>query len=965
MAFDKKKTPAESAANEAETTDQTATAVAAQTADEPSVTEVGSEEAASAGTPEETGFGADFGTAEGGASENGNGGDQGDDDENKQFLSEEGEAYETIQTDFGLVIQKPIIDEMSKSYLDYAMSVIVSRALPDVRDGLKPVHRRILFAMSGLGLRWNTSYKKSARIVGEVLGKYHPHGDTAVYDAMVRLAQDFSMRYPLVDGQGNFGSIDGDSPAAMRYTEARLAKITEEMLGDIDKNTVDFVDTFDGSQQEPSVLPAKLPNLLLMGAEGIAVGMATKIPPHNLREVADAVITTIKKGKAEPVPVPEPAAGTEPLDPQDERPETLAGDFTSDITVEDLLEHIQGPDFPTGGYIYDWNAIKDAYATGRGRITMRAKAEIIQEGRGNVIEITELPYQVNKAKLIAKIADLVRNKKLDGISNIRDDSDRQGLSVVVELKRGSRPKSVLNNLFKYTELQSNFSMNMVALNSEGIPQLMNVRRVIMEYIRHRQLVTVRRFQHELKGLRERAHILEGLLIALANLDDVIATIRQSPDSDVARTRLMERFKLTEIQATAILDMQLRRLAALERQKIEDEYKQIKARIDEILDILTHPAKILAVIVSETKELSKQYGDDRRTTLMRGRVGEFNEEDLIPNEPTVVTYTQSGYIKRLNPDAYRVQRRGGRGVSGMKTKEDDPIREILACKTHDTLLLFTNTGRVFSSKVYELPEGSRQSKGSALVNVINLEDEETIQNILVIPKGLDVQNNYILFATREGRVKKTAVSEFENIRSNGIIAIVLKNEDAVVFTKLTSGQDDVLLVTHSGKSIRFQEEEVKISARDTQGVQGIKLKKGDFVVGGQAFSRNPEKPEDGRRRFFRQLLIVTERGMGKRTDLDEYPVQKRAGMGVKVSEVTSRTGDVSAALLVTHEHEDLMLTTQEAQVIKLPLRNIPVLKRPTQGVILMRMPKNDRVVAAAVTKRDWDEEEAEEAATDET
>ncbi len=878
-------------------------------------------------------------------------------DENKEFLSEEGEAYETIKTDFGLVIQKPIVDEMSKSYLDYAMSVIVSRALPDVRDGLKPVHRRILYAMSGLGLRYNTAYKKSARIVGEVLGKYHPHGDTAVYDAMVRLAQDFSMRYMLVDGQGNFGSIDGDSPAAMRYTEARLARITEEMLADLDKNTVEFVDTFDGSQQEPSVLPARLPNLLLMGAEGIAVGMATKIPPHNLREVSAAIVATIKKGRAEKL-TPDTPEGQEPLDPQDAVAQDLAGTFTSDISVDEILEHIQGPDFPTGGYIYDWNAIKDAYATGRGRITMRAKAEIIQEGRGTIIEITELPYQVNKAKLIAKIADLVRNKKLDGISNVRDDSDRQGLSVVVELKRGSRPKSVLNNLFKHTELQSNFSMNMVALNSEGIPQLMNVRKVLMEYIHHRQLVTVRRFQHELKGLRERAHILEGLLIALANLDDVIETIRKSPDSDVARTRLMERFKLSEIQATAILDMQLRRLAALERQKIEDEYKQIKTRIDEILDILMHPSKILDVIVTELKELTKQYGDDRRTTLVKGRVGEFNEEDLIPNEPNIVTYTQGGYIKRMSPDAYRVQRRGGRGVSGMKTKEDDPIQEILACKTHDTLLLFTNTGRVFATKVYELPEGSRQSKGSALVNVINLDSEEQIQNILVIPKGLDVKNNYILFATSEGRVKKTAVSEFENIRSNGIIAIVLKGDDRVVFTKLTSGKDDVLLVTHSGKSVRFEEEEVKISARDTQGVQGIKLKKGDIVVGGQAFSREPEKPEDGRRRFFRQLLVITANGMGKRTELTEYPTQKRAGMGVKVSEITTRTGQVSAALLVTQEHEDLILTTQEAQVIKLPLRNIPTLKRPTQGVILMRMPKNDHIVAAAVTKRDWDEDEDE-------
>lgn len=881
-----------------------------------------------------------------------------------QFLNEEGDSYDTVQTDYGLVIQKPIVDEMSKSYVDYAMSVIVSRALPDVRDGLKPVHRRILFAMQGLGLRWNSSYKKSARIVGEVLGKYHPHGDSAVYDAMVRLAQDFSMRYPLVDGQGNFGSIDGDSPAAMRYTEARMARISEEMLADLDKNTVNFVDTFDGSQQEPSVLPAKLPNLLLMGAEGIAVGMATKIPPHNLTEIAAAINATIDQGSATLMELEtdqnaDQQKDAEPVDPQNVPAKQLAGEFDSSITIDEIMDHIKGPDFPTGGYIYDWNAIKEAYATGRGRITMRAKAEIKEEGRGHYIEINELPYQVNKAKLISKIAQLVRNKKLDGISNIRDDSDRMGLSVVVELKRGSRPKSVLNNLFKHTDLQTNFSMNMVALNSDGTPQLMNVRKVIMEYIHHRQLVTVRRFQHELKGLRERAHILEGLLKALANLDDVIETIRQSPDSDQAKERLIKRFDLSEIQATAILDMQLRRLAALERQKIEDEYKQIKARIDEVVDILTHPKKILQVIQDELNELVEKFGDERRSQLIRGKVGEFNEEDLVPNEPTIITYTQGGYIKRMDPSTYRSQRRGGKGVIGMKTKQDDPIQEIIACKTHDELLLFTNTGRVFSTRVFELPEGSRQSKGTALVNIINLESEESIQNMLVIPKNLDTKNNYILFATREGRVKKTALEEYANIRSNGIIAIVLKGDDKVVFTKLTGGGDDVLLVTHEGKSIRFQEEDVKSSSRDTQGVMGIKLKKNDYVVGGQAFQREAPEPEDKRRRYFRQLLIVTERGMGKRTNLDEYPTQKRGGMGVKVSDVTKRTGNISSALLVTHEHEDLILTTQAAQVIKLPLRNIPELKRPTQGVILMRMPKSDSIRAAAVTKRDWDEEEAEQ------
>lgn len=867
------------------------------------------------------------------------------------FTNEEGEKYELVKTDYGTVMKKPIVDEMRKSYLDYAMSVIVSRALPDVRDGLKPVHRRILFAMHENGIRWNTAYKKSARIVGEVLGKYHPHGDSAVYDALVRLAQDFSMRYPLVDGQGNFGSIDGDSPAAMRYTEARMAKITEEILADIDKNTVDFTDNFDGSQQEPTVMPARLPNLLLMGAEGIAVGMATKIPPHNIKEVVNAVVAVIDKGEAKLLQE-HPAD----IDLQTAEPEILAGKFESEAGIDDILEHIQGPDFPTGAYIYDWSAIKEAYATGRGRVTMRAKAEIVEKGKGHQILITEIPYQVNKAKLIVKIANLVKNKKIDGISDIRDESDRIGLTIAIDIKRGARPKSVLNNLFKYTELQSNFSMNMVALNSEGTPQLMNVRQILMEFIRHRQLVTVRRLQFELAGLRERAHILEGLLKALDILDEVIATIRSSADTDTAKQNLMEKYGFSDKQAVAILDMQLRRLAALERQKLEDEFKVIKARIDEILDVLTHPSKILAIIKSESLQLLEIHGDERRTVLVKGRVGEINEEDLVPNESTIITYTESGYIKRLNPETYRTQRRGGKGVVGMKTKEEDPIKEILSAMTHDTLLMFTNTGRVFSARVYEIPEASRQAKGTALVNIVNLNSDEYIQNMLILPANSKDQKGFVLFATREGRVKKTPLPDYQNIRSNGIIAITLKQGDEVVFTRLTDGSDHVMLVTHEGKSIRFDEEEVKESGRDTQGVIGIKLKKEDYVVGGQAFPAEPTRPEDKRRRYYWQLFVITERGMGKRTELGEYPVQKRGGQGVKVSAIGSKTGNIASALIVTHEHEDVILTTQEAQVIKLPLKNVPVLKRPTQGVILMRMPANDKIVAAAVTKQEDGAEE---------
>lgn len=853
------------------------------------------------------------------------------------FRNEQGEAYETEQTPHGLIIKKPIVDEMRKSYLDYAMSVIVARALPDVRDGLKPVHRRILFAMSEMGIRWNTAYKKSARIVGEVLGKYHPHGDSAVYDALVRLAQDFAMRYPLVDGQGNFGSIDGDSPAAMRYTEARMGKISEELLADLSENTVPFTDNFDGSQREPAVLPARLPNLLLMGAEGIAVGMATKIPPHNIREVTSAILAMVEKGSAQRT-IDGEALVQKAEDPVLAPAEALAGEFSSEADLDLLLEHIKGPDFPTAGTIYDAVTIRDVYATGRGSITMRAKAEIVENKSSHQIVITELPYQVNKAKLVMKIASLVRAKKIEGITGLRDESDRQGLSVVVDLKRGTRPKAILNQLYKHTELQSNFPVNMVALTADGTPQLFTLRGILTSWLKHRQLVTVRRLQQEVVALRDRAHILEGLRIALANLDEVIKTIRQAPDVDTARSRLMERFALSERQASAILDMQLRRLAALERQKIEDEYQAIQKRLGELSDILLHPAKIVGVITKEITELATTYGDDRRTKVVKGRVGEFSEEDLIPLEPAIVTFTESGYIKRLKAEAYRTQQRGGKGVQGMTTKEDDPIKEIISCTTHDTLLLFTNTGRVFTTRVYELPEGQRQAKGTALVNVVNLNDDEKVQTILCLPVGNVNPEANIVFATTQGKVKRTPLSEFNNVRSNGIIAIVLKDGDRVVYTELTSGKDDLLLVTHEGKCIRFGEDEVKLSHRDTQGVTGINLKANDYVVGGELI-RVGEKPE---------LLIITEKGLGKRTKVDEYPSQKRAGQGVKVSEITAKTGPVAAALVVNKQHSDVIISTKEAQVIKLPLKNVPILKRPTQGVILMRLPKGDQVVASTVT-----------------
>ncbi len=856
-----------------------------------------------------------------------------------------------VDTKYGKVKPINIVGEMQRSYLDYAMSVIVARALPDVRDGLKPVHRRILYAMKDMGITHSASYKKSARIVGEVLGKYHPHGDSAVYDALVRLAQDFSMRYPLVDGQGNFGSIDGDSPAAMRYTEARLSSLTQELLADIDKKTVNFIDNFDGSQQEPTVLPANLPNLLLMGSEGIAVGMATKIPPHNLSEVVEAVKKLVKKGASPRETTPEELlkqnSNIALIDPH-----SLIGKFNSTATIDDLLEHIQGPDFPTAGIMYDWNAIKEVYFTGKGRVVVRGKADIEEDTGGRMrITITQLPYQVNKAKLVAKIADLVKNKKIIGISDLRDESDRKGMSVV------ARPKAILNNLYDLTELQSTFPANMVALNSDGTPQLMNLKTILVEYVRHRQLVVARRSQFELLAAQDRAHILEGLLIALNNLDDVIETIRRSPDADVARQRLMTKFKLSEKQAVAILDMQLRRLAALERKKIEDEYAAIKSRIDYLTGLLQDPQKMLDVIIEEIDTLTQKYSDERRTRLVKGKIGEFSEEDLVPSEDMVITLTQSGYIKRQPPSTYRSQHRGGVGVTGMTTKEDDAVRYILTANTHDHLLVFTNKGKVFKLKVHELPSGSRQAKGQAIINLINIEQDERIQSIIPVSSKLEeIKDKFITLATKQGIVKKTAVQQFQNIRTTGIIAIILNDGDELVWGDITSGQRDVLLITHQGKSIRFPEAQIKSTARDTKGVKGISLSASDFVVAVEAIEPKVNRPEDKRFKFFRDLLVITEKGMGKRTPFEEYPNQNRAGQGVKVMNITPKTGNLAAAFAVDQSIDEIFITTRLAQIIKLPLKNIPELKRPTQGVILMRFAKSgDGVVAATAVSKSSDEE----------
>lgn len=853
-------------------------------------------------------------------------------------------------TAYGKIKHVNIIDEMQKSYLDYAMSVIVSRALPDVRDGLKPVHRRILFAMREMGIRWNTPYKKSARIVGEVLGKYHPHGDSSVYEALVRLAQDFSMRYQLVDGQGNFGSVDGDSAAAMRYTEARMSKIAEELLADLEKNTVSTVDNFDGSLQEPSVLPAKLPNLLLMGSEGIAVGMATKIPPHNLTEVSQAILRLIEMGSSNPVV----SDNSQPVNIETGEARRISGFFDSTATVDDIMQFVSGPDFPTGGTIYDFKEIKEAYATGRGRILIRGTATISENKSGKFqIIVTDLPYQVNKSKLVAKIAQLARDKKLVGISDMRDESDREGMRIAIDLKKDARPKSVLNALYKLTELQTTFPMNMVALNEEGTPSLMNIKTVLVEYVRHRQVVIVRRAQFDLKLARDRAHILEGLLIALDHLDEVIKTIRSSADSEVAKIALMEKFSLSQLQAVAILDMQLRKLAALERKKIEDEYHQLQITIKSLLVLLGNPGKILDVIKGELQEIINTYGDQRKTKLHKGKLGEITEEDLISNEETIVTITQTGYIKRLNPGAYRSQHRGGKGVTGMTTKDEDAIAQLFTCSTHDALLLFTNKGRVFKFKVYDLPESSRTAKGQAIVNLVNLTQDETIQAILTFNEK-NPTGKYVALATKKGLVKKTALKEYENIRTNGIIAIILKDGDELVFGRITTGEDHMLLVTMEGKSIRFHEKEIKSSARDTQGVRAVNLKDSDYVVGAESFPPKLSEPEDKRRKVFRHLLVVTQNGMGKRTEMSEYPLQKRAGMGVKVSELSTKTGMVSCAKIVDETNDELVITSKDAQVIKLPLKNIPVLKRPTQGVILMRLEKNDKITACATTKKTSDE-----------
>jgi len=856
--------------------------------------------------------------------------------------------------EIGKIQLTEITTELSKSYLDYAMSVIVARALPDIRDGLKPVHRRILFAMHGMGLSSSGGFTKSAKVVGEVLGKLHPHGDTAVYDAMARLAQDFSMRYPLVTGQGNFGSIDGDPPAAMRYTEVKLSKFSPFMLADIEKDTVDFTDNFDATLKEPIYLPSLLPNLLLMGSEGIAVGMATKIPPHNLGEVIDAVLLTISKGKTIVNKEEQGlhtdfvikkisliAAGEEKsLTEKEISPNNLS--FESEVDVEELIKVVPGPDFPSGGVIYDADSLKEVYATGRGKIVVRGVAEITEGAKGKQqIIISEIPFQVNKAQLVSDIADLVKDKKVIGISDLRDESDKDGMRIAIDLKRDARPKAVLNNLFKRTRLQSSFPANFVAL-IEGTPYTVNLKQILTEYVKHRQKVVIRRTIFELTAAKRRAHILEGLKIALDNLDAVIKTIRASRTQEEAKENLIKKFGLSEIQAIAILDMQLRRLAALEREKIEKEYAEIKKLIDELTSILKNPEKTLQIIGKEITELKEKLADPRKTKICKQKIGEFSEEDLVAKEDVLVTITKTGYVKRVPRATFKSQRRGGKGTIGMSMKEEDEIEHIASATTHDTILFFTDRGKVFGTKTWEIPESSRQSKGQAIVNLINIEQGEMIRAIL--PVGEDSAKHFVM-ATRNGVVKKTAVAEFKNMRASGIIAIRLDKDDSLVSVQSTSGEDHILLVTKEGKSIRFPEANVRPMGRATSGMRGIKLEPTDKVIGMDVFWGKTREVKDKRRKVFRDILTITEHGIGKRTPVHLFPVQKRAGKGVKAGVVNPKTGDIAAMTVVTQDFDQIILTSTQGQVIKLPIKNIPQMGRATQGVIMMRFTKGADTVAA--------------------
>lgn len=807
--------------------------------------------------------------------------------------------------DIGSIQQVDIDAQMRTAYLDYAMSVIVARALPDARDGLKPVHRRILYAMQDMGIRANSSYKKSARIVGEVLGKYHPHGDAAVYETMARMAQDFSMRYLLVDGQGNFGSVDGDAPAAMRYTEARLHRMAEELLADIEKDTVDFGPNFDDSLEEPLVLPARIPNLLMNGAAGIAVGMATNIPPHNLRELADAISYLI------------------------ENYETI-----EEISLEELMKRVPGPDFPTGGIIVGREGIESAYGTGRGRLVVRGVAHIEESGKSgrHEIIITEIPYQVNKASLIERIAELVREGRLDQISDLRDESDQRGMSIVIELKRGAQPRKVLNQLYKYTALQSTFGVQMLAL-VDGEPRMLPLKRALQIFIEHRQTVIVRRSNFELAKARARQHILDGYLIALANLDAVIKTIRESQDADVAKSNLMRRFKLSELQAQAILDLQLRRLAALERQKIEEEHRQVADLIASLEDLLAHPKKILALIQTDLRELAEKYGDDRRTRIAADASEDLREEDLVQDEAVLISLTERGYVKRVAASAFRSQSRGGRGVMGHTTKDEDEVVMLIPARSLDSMLFFSDRGKVYSEKVYQIPDADRSAKGIPLVNVLSLGADERVTAAIAVSDF--AAHGFCVLATTRGKVKRVNMEEFASVRPSGLIAMTLEEGDYLAWARPTSGKDEVIFVTQKGQALRFSEEKVRPMGRQAAGVQGIRLTDGDSVT-----SMDVVDAEGA-------LLVVTTGGFGKQTPLKEYSPKGRATQGIATidQKALEEIGRIAAARVVRKD-DDLTIITANGVALRLKVKDIKQSGRATRGVHLIKPQENDFVASVA-------------------
>lgn len=825
---------------------------------------------------------------------------------------------EVINADHSRLVETRTVENvMEDSYLRYSMSVIVSRALPDVRDGLKPVHRRILYSMNNEGLRSSSRHRKSANVVGSVMGKYHPHGDSSIYDAMVRMAQPWSMRYMLINGQGNFGSMDGDPPAAMRYTEAKMAKVADEILADIDKDTVEFAENYDGTTTEPRVLPAKLPNLLLNGQLGIAVGMATNIPPHNLTELMDATITQIKK---------------------------------PDATLDDLLEHIKGPDFPTGGTIYGRESIRTAYATGRGGVVVRGAAEVVEGSKGrSQIVITEIPFAVNKEGLVVKIADLVNDKKITGVRDIRDESARGNVRVVIDLKKDAYPKKLLNQLYKLTPLQMTFHFNMLALIDGIQPRILGLQDIIQEHIKHRQAVVRRRTEFELRKAKERAHVLEGLKIALDHIDEVIATIRASDTTDEAQENLMKKFKLSEIQAKAILAMQLRTLAGLERKKIEDELAELLKIIAELEGILADEKKILTIIVKEFEEIKKQYGDERRTKVVPQELGKLGDEDLIPDEQVVVTLTSANYIKRSQISDYRKQNRGGKGKRGMATREEDVIEHVVNASTHDFLLFFTNKGRVFRLKTYEVPAASLSAKGIALVNLLQLQPEETVSSVINVSKQTDAAN--LLMCTVRGVVKKTPFEQYKNVRSSGLIAINLDEGDELKWIRMTSGDNEVVISTSQGQAIRFHEKDARPMGRVSRGVRGIRLRTDDHVIGMDVVKEDTS------------IFVISDQGYGKRTKVAQFTSHARGGVGIRSAVVNAKTGAlIGVKALDGDDSQEVIIISRNGQTIRLGLKDIPELGRATQGVRIMRLNDGDQVTSLALVDKAEDIEEDDEVET---